>query len=358
MIGVVRAVQDAPGHGHLEDFLGAMNAFYRKVLLLPEQASTLAARIDALHYFEITVMFAVATGIALVTVVFVVHYRRRPDATQTPQVNAPVLFEFPLYFGLFGLFVLFWIIGFRQYVALGSPPEDALDVYVTAKQWMWQFSYPGGPATVGVLYVPAGQPVRLHLTSRDVIHSLFVPAFRMKRDAVPGTYTTAWFEAVEPGRFPIYCTELCGAGHSMMRAEVVVLRADEYETWLGGQRLPAASTAGGPSSGEPAPSTRLAELGQDVAVRHGCLMCHTLDGTPHIGPTWLGLYGSWQTMSDGTRIFVNEAYITESMMDPTARIVAGYPPLMPSFRGLITPAEFASVIELMKSLAAAPGVPP
>lgn len=221
---------------------------------------------------------------------------------------------------------------------------------------MWKFSYPDGPASVGALYVPANRPVRLHLTSRDVIHSFFVPEFRIKRDAVPGMYTMAWFEAVEPGRYPILCAEFCGTGHSMMRGEVVVLRPADYAAWLDG-RAPAAAVdameAGAPGLEG---LVRLAELGRDAAARHGCFECHTIDGTPHIGPTWLGLYGSWEMMRDGERIYVNEAYITESMMDPQARIVAGFSPVMPSFLGQISPAETAAIIEYMKSLAGTPGL--
>lgn len=349
------------GKSRLADFLDALNEFYREALLLPEQASSIARDVDSLHYFQITVMFGVATLIALTAFFFVLRYRRGPDREPTPRIVASLPFEVGLYLGLFGLFILFWGIGFRQFVNMSVPPDDAIDVYVTAKQWMWKFSYPEGRASVGVLYVPAGRPVRLHLTSRDVIHSFFVPEFRIKRDAVPGMYTTAWFEATRPGRFQILCAELCGTGHSMMRGEVVVLREMDFMAWLD-DRVPlddrgefAAGMPGERDRTEPrgleAPR-RLAELGRTAAARHGCLECHTIDGTPHIGPTWLGLYGSRELMEDGEEVVVNPAYITESMMDPQARIVAGFPPVMPSFLGQISPAETAAIIEYMKSLAA------
>lgn len=349
------------GKSRLADFLDALNEFYREALLLPEQASSIARDVDSLHYFQITVMFGVATLIALTAFLFVLRYRRGPDREPTPRIVASLPFEVGLYLGLFGLFILFWGIGFRQFVNMSVPPDDAIDVYVTAKQWMWKFSYPEGRASVGVLYVPAGRPVRLHLTSRDVIHSFFVPEFRIKRDAVPGMYTTAWFEATRPGRFQILCAELCGTGHSMMRGEVVVLREVDFMAWLD-DRVPlddrgefAAGMPGERDRTEPrgleAPR-RLAELGRTAAARHGCLECHTIDGTPHIGPTWLGLYGSRELMEDGEEVVVNPAYITESMMDPQARIVAGFPPVMPSFLGQISPAETAAIIEYMKSLAA------
>jgi len=343
----------------LADFLEALNSFYRRALLLPEQASSIARRIDALHYFQITVMFAFAAVIAVVALYFVVRFRRRSEDQLARRVTPSHAGEFTLYVGLFSLFILFWVIGFRQFVLLDVPPDDALDVYVTAKQWMWQFSYPEGPESLGVLYVPAGRAVRLHLTSRDVIHSFFVPAFRIKRDAVPGMYTGIWFLSDRPGRYPVFCAEFCGVAHSRMRAEVVVLRPEEFDDWIRGRPpLPRPDTAAPtpflerPTALEPL--VRLAEIGRAAAARHGCLECHSIDGTRHIGPTWLGLYGAWETLEGGERIRVNEAYITESMMDPLAKIVAGFPPVMPSFHGRITPAETAAIIEFMKSLADGP----
>jgi len=352
-------VQADAGRG-MRDFLEAVNDLYRFALGLPEQASTIAWKIDALHFFEITVMFAVAGLIGAAASYFVIRYRRRPGNETTPLVRISHGGEVALYSGLLGLFVLFWIIGFRQFTEMGRTPENALDVYVTAKQWMWKFSYPEGPASVGVLYVPAGRPIRLNLGSRDVIHSFFVPEFRIKRDAVPGMYTSIWFEAPEPGRYPIFCAEFCGTGHSTMRAEVIVLRANEYDDWITG-RAPVSAVS--PSQLEPAieePSqlenrVRLADIGRQVAARRGCLACHSLDGTASTGPTWLGLYNRWEQLANGERIYVNEAYITQSMMDPQAQIVAGYPPVMPSYLGQMSPAETAAIIELLKALAPRPG---
>jgi len=355
----VALVQADAGRG-MQDFLEAVNTFYRTLLGLPEQASTIAWQIDALHYFEISTMWTAAGVIGTVATYYVIRYRRRPGHFTTPRVTVSLTGELGLFSGLLALFVLFWAIGFRQFKQMGLPPDNALDVYVTAKQWIWKFSYPTGPASVGVLYVPAGRPVRLNLTSRDVIHSFFVPEFRIKRDAVPGMYTSIWFEAIAPGRYPILCTEFCGTGHSMMLSEVVVLRAEEYDDWISG-RAPAQPARQTPFDPEIDAvtrldnSVRLADFGRDVAARHGCLGCHTLDGTRHIGPTWLGLYSRWEELTTGERIYVNEAYITESMMDPQAKIVAGFAPVMPSFLGQVTPAETAAIIELLKALAHRPG---
>ena len=241
--------------------------------------------------------------------------------------------------GLLGLFLLFWFLGFHQFMRVTTPPADGMDVYVVAKQWMWQFAYPGGQTSLNRLYVPVNRPVRVLITSRDVIHSFYVPAFRLKMDAVPGRYTTLWFEASHPGTFDIYCAEFCGSGHSRMRGEVVALAPEDHDAWLRGQ-VPA---------GEPARSS-LVEVGQSVAAVKGCLQCHSIDGTRRTGPTWRDLYGSSESLSDGTQVLVDGAYITESMMEPNARIVAGYLPVMPSYKGNIEPGETAAIIEYMKTL--------
>jgi cytochrome c oxidase subunit 2 len=313
----------------------------RRILFLPERGSTLAGEVDHLHYAVIGVTMAGAFGVALLTLWFIVRYERGGDrAVKTARVKIPLWFELTLLFGLLSLFLFWFWRGFGIYQRITTPPEGATTVYTVGKQWMWQFDYPSGPASVGRLYVPAGRPVRLLLTSRDVIHSLFVPAFRVKQDAVPGRYTECWFEAPLPGTFDIFCAEYCGTSHSTMRAEAVVLSAEDYERWLAG-REPAGIAAGERS---------LAEIGRIVAAEKECLRCHTIDGTKHIGPTWRDLFGRRETMRDGTQVLVDEAYITESMMDPLAKIVAGFDPVMPSYRGRIEPGETAAIIEYMKSL--------
>lgn len=351
----------ARGEGGWRDLVESLNELYRRILMLPEQGSSIARSIDYLHYLEITVMNAVAFVIAFTALYFVVRYRRRPGSATPPRIKPRLSFELGVIAGLFAFFILFWVIGFRQYIELLEAPEDALDVYVVGKQWMWKFTYPEGPASVGILYVPTGRPVRLHLTSRDVIHSFFVPEFRIKRDAVPGIFTTTWFEAVRPGVYQGFCAELCGVGHSRMRAMVVALGPEEYEAWLR-SRPPLVEERPGavpPNITEPTllgDLQGLALLGREVAARHGCLRCHSTDGSAHIGPTWLDLYGARETLADGEQVLVNEAFITRYIMDPDLNRVAGFEPVMPSFMGQITPAEIAAVIEFMKALSTTPGV--
>jgi cytochrome c oxidase subunit 2 len=344
----------------LRDVLAALGEMMRWLLYLPEQGTALARRIDELQYAEFIFFWAIGAVVLGSAAFFAVRYRRRPggENAPTPEVHAPLWLEAVVIVVLLGGFVVFWVVGFRQYVDATEAPAGAFEVYVTAKQWMWKFSYPSGAASAGVLYVPVGRPVRLLMTSRDVIHSFFVPAFRLKRDVVPGRYTSTWFQADHTGRYQLLCAEYCGAGHSRMWGEVDVLSPEQFDEWMTdhvppspGPRTEGEADLLSPRTAEPnAPST-LAGYGQKVAALHGCFRCHTVDGTAHIGPTWLGLYGSKVPLKSGGSVTADGAYLTESMMDPMAKIVLGYQPVMPTYQGLIEPAEVAAMLEYMKSLA-------
>jgi cytochrome c oxidase subunit 2 len=247
------------------------------------------------------------------------------------------------------MFILWWVIGFRQYVHMAEAPADSEVVYVDAKQWMWKFTYPGGRSTNDVLTVPVGKPIKLVMTSRDVIHSFFVPPFRVKQDVVPGRYVTVWFEAKKPGTYPIWCAEYCGPSHSTMRGEVVVLSQEDYARWEQNAHDEAKSTDCGHGPGSCGEGDLVA-IGRAVAVRRACVACHTLDGQRHIGPTWAGLYGSERTLSDGRKVIADEAYLTRSMMEPNADLVAGYPQVMPTYQGTLTAAEAGALVELIRAL--------
>jgi cytochrome c oxidase subunit 2 len=334
-----------------------MNELLRRILFLPPQASSVAREIDTLHYFVIITTMLGAILVTGVGAYFVVRYRARGLQTQRrePAPRLPFWMEAGSIVGLFGLFFFWWTIGFAQYVRVRVAPPDALEVYVTAKQWMWKFAYPDGHHTIAAVYVPAGRPVKLIMTSRDVIHSFYVPDFRIKQDVVPGRYTTAWFSVNEAGTHQILCAELCGVGHSTMRGEVVALDPADYARWLAaGSSEPLAGPVDEhPTSVdrfEPRESLSLPRAGVRAAAERGCLRCHTLDGTPHIGPTWLGLYRSSVPPSDGTAVIADEAYLTESMMDPLFRLHRGFPPVMPTYQGALPAPDVASIVELIKSL--------
>jgi cytochrome c oxidase subunit 2 len=209
---------------------------------------------------------------------------------------------------------------------------------------MWKFAYPEGPTSSDVLAVPVGRPVKLIMTSRDVIHSFYVAEFRIKQDVVPGRALTTWFEAIEPGSYEVLCTQYCGTRHSLMRAQIVALSPEDYARWLDAARSPLALPgAKGDGAG-------LAERGHQVAAERGCLRCHSTDGTPYIGPTWANSFGRKRHTSDGRDVVIDEAYLTESMMEPRAVIAAGFAPVMPSYLGALSPAEASALVEYIRSL--------
>jgi cytochrome c oxidase subunit 2 len=329
-----------------------MNDLLRRLLFLPEQASQHARDVDKLHIFIITTTMIAAAGVFLTAIVFFVRYRRRSDTDVTPRVTPRLVHEV-LFIGVpLAFFLLWFAIGYPQFVDLQTPPPNAQDVFVQGKKWMWKFAYPGGPSSVDVLRVPQGRPIRLLLTSRDVIHSFFVPALRVKQDALPGRYTQTWFTADRPGRYEIFCAEYCGLGHSAMLGELVVMPQAEFDTWMSEQRRGLASAQdSAPLPGEALlPGSNIVEQGRRVAAEQGCLKCHTVDGSRHIGPSWVDLYLRREKLKDGQEVVADEAYITKSMMDPAAQIVAGYQNVMPTFQGKMTPPEVAAVVEYIKSL--------
>lgn len=331
-----------------------MNDFLRNILFLPEQASTFASRVDSLHYFVVGVTAVASTLVGLTALFFFVRYRRTSENQRTPRIEPTLLLEVGFVSVPLAFFLVWFAVGYRDFVWVQTPPEDAMDVYVMGKQWMFKFSYPEGPNSVSTLRVPAGRPVRLLMTSRDVIHSFYVPAFRVKQDLLPGRYTQTWFEATKPGRYEIFCAEYCGLSHSAMIGEVIVLPPEEFDAWLDEQkRSPALADR---QDGSLAPEEDLAVMGnlvaqgERVAVRLGCFKCHTVDGEPHIGPTFLNMYGREVKLASGETIIADEAYLTESMVDPRAKIAMGYEPVMPTFQGLIAGGEGAALVEYIKSL--------
>jgi cytochrome c oxidase subunit 2 len=329
-----------------------MNELLRRILFLPEQASGYAREVDALHYFVIITTMIAAAGVFATAIYFFVRYRRVKDTDATPSVHPRAIHEI-LFIGVPLAFFLVWLgIGYPQYVSLTQPPEGAMDVFVQGKKWMWKFAYAGGPSSVDVLRVPANRPVRLLITSRDVIHSFYVPALRVKMDALPGRYTQTWFQADRPGRYEIFCTEYCGLGHSAMLGELVVMPEQEFDDWLAAQRrgIEVAQDAA-PAGGERIlPASSLAVEGQRVAAEQGCLKCHTVDGSRHIGPTFVDLYLRQERLKDGETVLADEGYLTRSMMDPGAQIVAGFQNVMPTYQGKLTPPDAAAVVEYIKSL--------
>jgi cytochrome c oxidase subunit 2 len=330
-----------------------VNDLLRRLLALPPQASTFALRVDSLHYFVILTTMAGATVVFALSWYFTVRYRQRAPGELTPRIQATAPGEATLIVGILGLFILWWVIGNAQYDRMNHPPPDAATVHLVAKQWMWEFAYADGTSSLDTLTVPVGRPVRLVMTSRDVIHSFYVPAFRIKHDVVPGHDYATWFEPTVPGDYPIRCAEYCGTNHSRMLGTVRVLSAPDYAEWLQARvRSDAVSAAGarlGPGD--------LASVGRDVAVRRACVACHTVDGQTHIGPSWAGLFGSSVALTDGRHVEADGGYLTRSMMDPMADVVAGFAPVMPTYRGILSEPEVAALVEYIQSLRDRPVTP-
>jgi cytochrome c oxidase subunit 2 len=231
----------------------------------------------------------------------------------------------------FGLFI--W--GSVIYVRLYQPPADALKIYVVAKQWMWKAEYPGGQREINALHVPVDQPVELVMTSQDVIHDFFVPAFRLKRDVLPGQYETLWFRADRPGTYHLFCSQFCGTSHAAMIGSVTVLGRADYERWL------ASNGAAG----------TLAADGSRLFVQYGCSGCHNDHGTVR-APKLVGLYGSPVPLSDGSTVTADDRYIRDSILDPRRQVVASYAPVMPSFLGVIGEDDLLKLVAYIESLGA------
>jgi len=275
-----------------------------------------------------------AVVVALVALWFLFRYARKGENEKTPHLTSGRWTTTLKIGGPLTLFLAFWVVGFRQYIALQSPPEGSIEVYVTAKQWMWKFAYPNGPTSISTLVVPVHRPVRLIMSSRDVIHSFYVPSFRVKQDVLPGRYTSIWFEATQTGTFDIFCAEFCGTSHSQMRGQVLVLDERSFAEWREKQ----------------AATSSMAARGAELARTKQCLACHTVDGQHHIGPTWRGMYLSDVPLEGGGHVTADESYLTRSMMMPVADVHAGFKPIMPSYAGQLSVEEVAALVEYIKSL--------
>lgn len=326
-----------------------MMELIRALLHLPDGASTVADGVDTLHMVVITITMIGWASLTLLGTWFVFRYRRR-KGEPARDVKTPGWVEITIIGSLLALFISWWVVGFRQYVGLRAPPKDAVEIYVTGKQWMWEFAYPNGRATASVLTVPTGKPVRLLMTSRDVVHSFFVPEFRVKQDVVPGRYSDLWFTVTKPGEYQVFCTEFCGLEHSLMTARVVALPPEDYERWLD-ETKPAATAFAQPDA-TLKPSS-MAEHGRELTMRYACVTCHRAENS-ELGPSWAGIYGTERPLRNGRHVLADESYITRSMMEPLHDVVEGYPTTMPTYQGVIPAAEQGAIVEYIKSLRSAP----
>ncbi len=305
--------------------------------ILGPQASTLSPNTDNLFMFITAIDVFFFLLIAVLSVGFARRYRRRSADEITPHITHNQLLEItwsvlPLIL-LIGIF--FW--GFHGYVTAQVAPANAIEIQVAGKKWQWQFEYPDGLRTLNELSVPLNRPVRLVMTAEDVIHSFFVPGFRIKKDVLPNRYTEAWFQATRPGTYQIFCAEYCGKGHSDMLAKINVLDDQAYQKWL-------------VEGDESLKTMPLKELGALIHENRGCATCHSLDGTRGQGPSWKGIWGNTEKFIDGGSAVVDENYIRESILEPQKHVVQGYEGIMPTYQGLLRPREILGVIEFIKTL--------
>jgi cytochrome c oxidase subunit 2 len=304
--------------------------------LVPDSASTFSWQVDALYFYLSGVTLFFTLLISGMLIFFIIRYRRRtpyeiprPIAGSHKLETLWTVIPFLIAMTMFG-----W--GARIYFEQYKPPANAVEVYVVGKQWMWKLQHATGQREINQLHVPVGRKIKLIMTSEDVIHDFFVPAFRTKADVVPGRYTTLWFEPTKTGTYHLFCAEYCGMNHSGMTGSVIVMEPREFDNWLSG------------NTG----STTPASAGQQLYQTLGCASCHGANGEGGRGPTLAGAFGKVTPLQSGESVRVDEAYIRESILNPQAKLVAGFGPIMPTFQGQVSEDQLVQLVAYIKSLQA------
>ena len=302
----------------------------------PPTASTVALSVDHLFFIELAISIAVMLLVGALILTFSILYRRRSPDDTPPRMGTHYFLEGFWTFATFLLFTAMFFLGAGLYVHMKQPPAHAQQVYVVGKQWMWKIQHPDGIREINQLHVPVGVPTELVMTSEDVIHDFFVPAFRIKQDVLPGSYSSEWFTATLPGTYHLFCSQYCGTDHSQMVGDVIVLAQRDYDDWRAG-----VGTAPSP-----------ARAGRKLFADYGCATCHG-----QVAPTLAGLYMSQVKLSDGSTVLADDDYIRRSIVDANFQIVAGYPAIMPSFRGQLSPEQVNTLVEYVKLLQSAKAMP-
>jgi cytochrome c oxidase subunit 2 len=300
--------------------------------LFPPEASTVAPYMDALYFFLLgmTVVGLLLVGAVLTT--FSIKYRRSVHPVAT-QIEGSTLLEATWTIIPLAIFLVTFVWGALLYFRIYNPPVNSMDIYVVGKQWMWKAEHPGGQHEINALHVPTGKPIQLTMISQDVFHSFSIPDFRVKREVIPGRYSTVWFEATTPGKYHIFCTQYCGSNHSQMIGEVTVLTPADYEKWT------EESTSG----------MSLAQNGERLFASMGCNACHSGNAAAR-GPNLANVYGSKLQLTNGSEVLVNEAYLRDAILNPSQHITAGYAPIMPTYQGQISEDGLIDLVEYVKGL--------
>ncbi len=299
----------------------------------PEQASTIARSVDNLYFFITAVTLFFTALIFLIIFYLMIKYRRRSPDERPMAIEGSLPLEI-LWTAIPTVIVaIIFVWSSSLYFQNADPPKGSMEIFVTGKQWMWKIEHPEGQREINELHVPLGRPVKLTMTSEDVIHDFYVPAFRVKKDVLPGRYTTLWFQATKLGTFHLFCAQYCGAFHAGMIGSVIVMEPDQYEAWL----------AGG------APGESMEAAGQKIFQQSGCGTCHVADGTG-LGPSFLGAYGKQVKLTSGATVTADDAYLRECILTPAAKRVSGFAPIMPSFQGQLTDDQISSLIAYIRLL--------
>lgn len=304
----------------------------------PPAASAYAETLDRLVISFSALIIALAFPVFVLIFVFAIRYRRGRKADRKARENSNLLVEISWSVIPFVLTLFFFVRASVLYAQQSRPPADALTIDVVGKQWMWKFQHPNGVREVNALHVPVGRSIRLIMTSQDVIHSMYVPAFRIKQDVVPGRYTQTWFQATKPGKYHLFCAEYCGTQHSGMIGTVIVMDPVEYQQWLSGG----------------VPGETMTSAGQRLFEQNGCVTCH-MAGAASRAPQLEGLFGKTVALNNGQTVTADETYIRESILLPQNKIVAGFDPIMPTFQGRLSEDEVNQLVSYVKSLAGGNG---
>ena len=300
--------------------------------IFPPEASNIAPYADALYFFLVAISVVGLGIVALLVVTFSIRYRRdvHPVATQ---IEGSTLLEATWTIIPLILFMISFVWGALLYFRVYSPPPNAMNIYVVGKQWMWKVEHPGGQHEINALHIPINKPIQITLISQDVFHSFSIPAFRVKREAIPGRYNTEWFEATVPGTYHIFCTQYCGTLHSQMIGEVTAMTAEDYEAWA------AESTSG----------QSLAQNGERLFASLGCNSCHNSGPNAH-GPNLAGIYGAHLQLKNGQFVTVDDAFLRDTILNPTMHEVAGYAPIMPTYQGQVSEEGLIDLVEYIRQL--------
>jgi cytochrome c oxidase subunit II len=300
--------------------------------LFPPEASTISVQMDVFFFFLLLVTAAGVLIVGAMVVSFSVMYRKEKNPVAT-QIEGSTLLEATWTIIPLALFLVCFVWGALLYFRIYNPPTNAMNIYIVGKQWMWKAEHPGGQHEINSLHIPINRPVQLTMISQDVFHSFSIPAFRIKREVIPGRYSTVWFEATKLGTYHLFCTQYCGTNHSAMIGDVVAMTPEDYKAWTD------RSTSG----------SSLAQNGERLFSSLGCNSCHSGEATAR-GPNLAQVYGSRLQLANGSTVIADDAFLRQAILNPSTHLEAGYAPIMPTYQGQVSEEGLIDLVEFIKNL--------